>query len=102
MSALVHHGGSGTTGFGLRAGVPTVIVPFVFDQFYWGKRLSDLGLGPQSLPLRKLTVNRLSETLDMALTDEKIRMHAADMSEKIREEDGVKAAVEVIEDHAAG
>ncbi len=102
MSALVHHGGSGTTGFGLRAGVPSVIVPFVFDQFYWGKRLSDLGLGPQSLPLRKLTVDRLSETLDMALTDEKIRMRAADMSEKIREEEGVKAAVEVIEDHAAG
>ena len=39
MAAVVHHGGAGTTAEGLRAGVPTVIVPFAFDQPFWGRGL---------------------------------------------------------------
>ncbi len=42
MSMVIHHGGSGTTAFGLRAGVPSCAVPFVFDQFYWGERIAQL------------------------------------------------------------
>jgi len=33
ITIVVHHGGSGTTAFGLRAGVPALIVPFLFDPF---------------------------------------------------------------------
>jgi sterol 3beta-glucosyltransferase len=52
MAAVVHHGGSGTTAFGLRAGVPSIVVPFGFDQFYWGNRLFALGVGPQHIPFK--------------------------------------------------
>ena len=48
MAAVVHHGGAGTTAEGLRAGVPSVIVPFAFDQFFWGARVKELGLGARS------------------------------------------------------
>jgi UDP:flavonoid glycosyltransferase YjiC (YdhE family) len=34
--AVCHHGGAGTTSAGLRAGLPTVVVPFFGDQFFWG------------------------------------------------------------------
>ncbi len=52
MAAVVHHGGSGTSGMGFRSGVPSIIVPFGFDQFYWGRRAFELGVGPQPLPFR--------------------------------------------------
>ncbi len=46
MAAVVHHGGSGTTAAGLRAGIPTVIIPVFGDQPFWGQRVFELGAGP--------------------------------------------------------
>ncbi len=97
MAALIHHGGSGTTAFGLRAGVPSIIVPFLFDQFYWGKRISSLGVGPEPIPHRKLSVERLAEAISIAVADTQIRQRAAELGEKIRAEDGVREAVEAIQ-----
>lgn len=64
VAAVVHHGGAGTTGAGLRAGVPALVVPFLFDQFFWGQRLHALGVGPPPLPFKKLTVSNLLEAID--------------------------------------
>ena len=50
MAAVVHHGGSGTTALGLKAGIPTVVVPSFMDQPFWGQRVADLGVGPPPLP----------------------------------------------------
>jgi sterol 3beta-glucosyltransferase len=97
MAAIVHHGGSGTTGFALRAGVPSLIVPFVFDQFYWGKRISSLGVGPKPIPHKSLSVDLFGAALDIALNDSQMRDRAAALGEKIREEEGVREAVDVIE-----
>jgi UDP:flavonoid glycosyltransferase YjiC (YdhE family) len=97
MAAVVHHGGSGSTAFGLRAGVPSIILPFLFDQFYWGKRISSLGAGPEPIPHRKLSVGRLAELLALAVGDGQMRQRAADLGEKIRAEDGVRTAVEAIQ-----
>lgn len=97
MAAVVHHGGSGTTAFGLRAGVPSVIVPFLFDQFYWGKRISSLGVGPEPIPHRQLSVERLVGALTIATTDNQMRKRAAELGTRIRAEDGVREAVKTIE-----
>jgi sterol 3beta-glucosyltransferase len=96
MAAVVHHGGSGTTAFGLRAGVPSIIVPFLFDQFYWGKRVSVLGVGPEPIPHKRLSVQRLAEALTIAVNDIQMRQRAVELGEKIRTEGGVSAAVEAI------
>ncbi len=50
MAAVIHHGGAGTTSAGLRAGVPSIIVPFFGDQPFWGQRVHDLGVGPGPSP----------------------------------------------------
>jgi sterol 3beta-glucosyltransferase len=48
-AAVVHHGGAGTTAAGLKAGVPSIIVPFFSDQPFWGYRIADLGVGTEPI-----------------------------------------------------
>jgi UDP:flavonoid glycosyltransferase YjiC (YdhE family) len=99
MAAVVHHGGAGTTAAGLQAGIPTIIVPHFIDQPFWGQRVADLGAGPQPIPRRQLTAERLADAITMAVTDEKMRRRATELGEIIRAEDGVARAVEVINSH---
>jgi UDP:flavonoid glycosyltransferase YjiC (YdhE family) len=96
MAAVVHHGGSGTTAAGLRAGVPTIILPFVMDQFYWGQRVYELGVGPQPIPYRKLSAVRLAQAITSAVNDSNIRNKAFELGVQIRSENGVGQAVEII------
>lgn len=97
MAAVVHHGGSGTTGFGLRSGVPSVVVPFGFDQFYWGARVAELGVGPKPVPYRGLTAERLASAIHAAVSGIQFRRHAADLGSKLGDENGVQRAVEIIQ-----
>lgn len=97
MAMIFHHGGSGTTAYALRSGVPSCAIPFVFDQFYWGKRSADLGVGPQSIPFVKLTVNKLDQAIQAGTYTSKIQQSAADLGKKIRSENGIRAAINLIE-----
>lgn len=99
LAAVVHHGGAGTTARGLQAGVPTVVIPFFLDQFYWAKRIFELGAGPRPIPHKSLTAEALAQALWVATTDPDIRKSAALLSTQIRAEDGVARAVSVFERH---
>lgn len=46
VSAVVHHGGAGTTAKGLLNGLPTVVVPWIADQFWWAEAVAKAGAGP--------------------------------------------------------
>lgn len=96
MAAVVHHGGAGTTAEGLHAGVPAVVVPFAFDQPFWGTRIKELGLGPDPIPLKKLTPGRLAGAIKTAVTDPGIQQQASSCAKAIRAEDGIGNAVKVI------
>ncbi len=96
MSALVHHGGAGTIAQGLRAGVPSVIIPFAFDQFFWGERVREQGLGPNPIPRKALTAERLAAAMRIAVEDAGMRKRAADCGAQIRSMDSVANAVEII------
>ncbi|HTP10980.1 MAG TPA: glycosyltransferase [Anaerolineae bacterium] len=96
VAAVVHHGGAGTTSAGLRAGVPSIIVPFFADQPFWGQRVAELGVGPQPIPRKQLTADRLAQAIEIAVTDQPMRQRAADLGTQIRSEDGIARAVEVI------
>jgi len=97
VGAVVHHGGAGTTGAGLRAGVPNVVVPFTMDQPFWGSRVHALGAGPVPIPRKRLTRATLARALEAALGDPAMRVSAARVGEAIRTEDGVSTAVARLE-----
>jgi UDP:flavonoid glycosyltransferase YjiC (YdhE family) len=100
VAAVVHHGGAGTTAAGLRAGVPTVIIPFFGDQGFWGQQVADLGVGTEPIPRKQLTAQRLAQAIQTAVTDQMMRQRAAALGAKIREEDGIASAVAVIQEIA--
>ena len=91
--AVVHHGGAGTTGAGLRAGVPNIVVPFTADQPFWAARVRALGAGPEPIPLRNLTAETLAAAIDAALHDGAMRARCAALGKKIDAENGVDRAV---------
>jgi UDP:flavonoid glycosyltransferase YjiC (YdhE family) len=96
MAAVVHHGGAGTTAAGLRAGVPNIIVPFFLDQPFWGHRVKTLKVGPAPISRKQLSIERLSNAIQFAVKNTAIRQRAAELGERIRAENGVKAAVDLI------
>ena len=96
VAAVIHHGGAGTTAAGLRAGIPSIIIPFFGDQFFWGQRVAELGAGPEPVPPKRLTVERLTRAIQEVLTDRTIRQKAIDLGVKIQAEDGIDKAVSVI------
>ena len=97
VSAVVHHGGAGTTAAALRAGKPSVICPFIIDQFFWGRRVAALGAGSAPVPQKKLTPQRLAAAIHQVRTNAEIRATAAELGRRIGQEDGVAEAVARIE-----
>ncbi len=97
----MHHGGAGTTHDGLRAGVPSVAVPFGVDQPYHATRLFELGVGPKPIRVTRLTTARLSGLLT-AVTSSRYRARAAEVGEQIRAEDGVAEALRMLADLGLG
>jgi sterol 3beta-glucosyltransferase len=98
VSAVVHHGGFGTTAAGLRSGAPSVVIPHVIDQYYWGQRVFELGVGPKFFSRGKITAEKLAHAITQALTDTAMRAKAAALGAAIRSgPDGVTQAVQWIE-----
>jgi UDP:flavonoid glycosyltransferase YjiC (YdhE family) len=96
MAAVVHHGGAGTTAEGLRAGVPTIIVPFNFDQPFWGARIQAMGLGPPPIPQKDLSAARLAAAISIAVADSAMIQRARACGAALRAEDGLGQAVRII------
>lgn len=97
MAGIVHHGGSGTTGFALQSGVPSLVVPFGFDQPFWGERTAALGAGPPPLPYHELDAGRLAAALGRMVDDPALHAGAATLGGKLQAEDGIARAVALIE-----
>jgi UDP:flavonoid glycosyltransferase YjiC (YdhE family) len=93
VSAVVHHGGAGTTACGLRNARPTTIVPFFGDQPFWGEMVAAAaGSGPKPIPHKSLNAQNLAEALRFCHREE-AQAAAIGIAEKMQEEDGVQAAV---------
>ncbi len=95
MAMVIHHGGSGTTAFGLRSGIPSCVVPFVFDQFYWGERIAQLGVGPKPIRYKELTIEHLREAINSGVGNPHIREKAVALGQKIQAEKGIEDALNV-------
>jgi sterol 3beta-glucosyltransferase len=93
-SGVIHHGGAGTTAAGLKAGCPTLVVPFFGDQPFWGSCVAKMGVGPPPVPYKKLTVENLAEAIAFLAKGE-VRQRAKELGQKLSSENGVQKAVEV-------
>ncbi|CAO1612901.1 unnamed protein product [Parajaminaea phylloscopi] len=96
IDVAMHHGGAGSTGASLRAGLVTLIHPFFGDQFFWAGRVQKLGAGAR---VSNLTCDDIAEALSKATTDRIMKEKAAIVGSRIRAEDGVVRAINFIESH---
>ena len=96
LAGAVHHGGAGTTGTALLAGIPSLVTPVAVDQFFWGARVSALGVGPRPIPQRELQVKNLAEGL-AKMKEEGMKERARELGERLRHEDGIGQAVRALE-----
>lgn len=97
IAAVIHHGGSGTTGFALRSGIPSMVVPFTADQPFWGRRTHELGVGPAPIPFAKLTAENLSQAIETMTKDAYMKDRAARLRDAMAEEHGTQKAVGIVQ-----
>ena len=94
-AAIVHQGGIGTTAQALRAGKPTIIVPFAHDQFDNARRSQRFGLG-LTMSRDRYTAASATRTLHRLLSNPDISRRATQFGRLIRAEDGIEAACEEV------
>jgi sterol 3beta-glucosyltransferase len=100
MSAIVHHGGAGTTHAALWAGKPALIVPFMADQPFWARRLVELGVAVPPISPKKITSENLATALRTLTSDDTLRRRAAEMGVLLRAEQGLETMCALIETYA--
>ena len=101
VSAVVHHGGAGTTSAGLRFGRPTLIIPFSGDQYFWGTRVHELSCGPEPLNRKKLTSEKFTKSLIDLTSNPEYRVQSGKIGSLISGENGTKTAADIIEKEIA-
>jgi sterol 3beta-glucosyltransferase len=97
VAGMVHHGGAGTTHAAARSGVPQLVMPFVGDQRFWGRRAHRLGLGPPPLEARAATASRLAQRVGLLGDPARYAGATRAIATRMRGEDGVSRAVALIE-----
>jgi len=90
LDAACHHGGSGTLGASLRAGIPTIVKPYFGDQFFWASQVESLQIGAF---VRNFGIETFSKALIDCTTDVKLIENAKKIGAVIRAEDGVGNAI---------
>lgn len=95
VSVVCHHGGSGTTAAGFRAGIPSIIIPFSNDQFAWAHRAYDLGVGSYPIYRKKLSVNKLVDAINYSRTDTIIE-NSRRLAQMISLEHGAEVCAKIV------
>jgi sterol 3beta-glucosyltransferase len=101
-SAVVHHGGAGTTHSALRAGKPSVVVPFIFEQRLWAKRLREVGAAEGSISFWKATPDELGSRIRQAVASESLQRRASQFASAMAQEDGTGVATRRLEGLVSG
>jgi sterol 3beta-glucosyltransferase len=94
---VVHHGGAGTTHTACAAGVPSVVVPHVGDQRFWADRLQRLGVAPSPIAPGELAAAQLASAVEVVLSSPPMRERAQALAARMGTEDGIGAAVKLVE-----
>ncbi|HNT75158.1 MAG TPA: glycosyltransferase [Anaerolineae bacterium] len=102
VAAAVHHAGAGTLAACIRAGIPSVTIPFAWDQPFWGQRAADLGIAPPPIPPRQLTAERLAAAIITTVTDPAMRARGAQLAAQVQAEDGVAQTIALFQQYVGG
>jgi vancomycin aglycone glucosyltransferase len=97
LAAVVYHGGTGTMAAVARVGIPQAAFPFMGDQFSNQKQIVKLGLGPNTNNFKKMTAESLSSAITDCITNETYRKNAVEISQKLKETNGVDLTIELLE-----
>ena len=98
---VVHHGGVGTTSQALLAGVPTLIVPFAFDQSDNAEHAFRIGTS-QTLYRKNYQAARVASELEELLRHPYYSQRALEVSQKLKRENGPGRAADLIEEVMSG
>ncbi|WP_336233459.1 glycosyltransferase [Thalassospira sp. CH_XMU1458] len=93
VDIVIHHGGAGTCAAAMRAGRPSIIIPFFGDQPFWAKRLHRLGVAPRPIKPAKLDAAMLARRIKTVLETTSYRNNAERIASKIADEDGIANAI---------
>ena len=93
MAAAVHHGGAGTTAAAVRAGIPSLILPFITEQAFWSVQLEKLGVAAPRLNRNTVTTEQLASGISR-VQNRTMRERAAGLGQEIRAENGVETAID--------
>lgn len=96
LAGVISHGGPGTLAYAFQVGVPAMAIPFFGDQYFWGRRAHELGVGPAPIPIEQVTAENVAEAVARLATDAGMRQRAAALGARLRAEDGVANAVAAI------
>ncbi len=94
---MVHHAGAGTTHTTLRAGVPSVPVPHVSDQFGWSEELQRLGVAPAPIRRARFTAAALASRIIEVISTPRMKQAAMAMSARMQADNGPETAADLIE-----
>jgi vancomycin aglycone glucosyltransferase len=96
VAAVVHHGGAGTITVAAQAGAPQIVVPQMYDQHYWAKRVRDLGIGIAHAPGAP-TAESLTEALSHSIQPD-AAARARDVATLVRTDGAEIAARRLIDE----
>lgn len=97
LSAIIHHGGTGTLAYAARSGVPQAAFPFIADQFENRKQIVKLGLGPDTCDFLKMTKDSISDAISACINNDSYQKNAASIKQKLKDVDGLEMTVDLIE-----
>ena len=79
----------------MRAGIPSVVIPFFGDQPFWAWRLEQNGVAPKMLKRKTLTAEKLADAINMASMPD-MQIAATELAGKISNENGVQSAIALL------
>jgi vancomycin aglycone glucosyltransferase len=97
LAAVIYHGGTGTLAAVARAGIPQAAFPFIADQFMNRDQIVKLGLGPKTCDFKEMTAESISSAIGECITNDTFRKNAVQMSERLKDSNGIDLTVQLIE-----
>lgn len=92
VKAVFHHGGGGTVAAAAKAGTPQIVMPFIYDQFYWAWQLEALGVSGGSIDMKRSGEAEIEHALNKSFSAE-VKSQAKRLGYQVSQEHGVENTI---------